>query len=1315
MVRLPHIGSGRLVENNAELATRKQDFNAHVEGGGFRQVAGTIDMAPPLSGALAASDVQSTLENIQTHLVGSIFVTIGDGTTSFGDFTVGTVETPTVEDCFTAAFALPILAGGGVVLMKPGVYRFIDTVTLPIGVSVMGSASGTILSAENALSIGSKSMFVAPAVTSIPISVTHNSDGNHPNVFTNLMFVDNYGGPTTSISLSGTNSSFIRIGASSRIIVRDCVVIGKAKAGIDSTAAQATNAFIKLFPVYSSGDGATIDVQNCIIHGVQKAVSFLASVSNYKNTIKFNNNRVWCMFKSDNTPGVIDYAVEFTACNATLCNNLFKFQTVNTTTQLLEPAGRGVCFYAAGSVPAPYENTIDIIVTGNSLTLSSLCPSTSPGPIENQIFHIFDSLYQRAQVSNNSTGGVSDSEWYIVVGTGTNNVGDINGANALNVLSWAFSYTMGGYQVPGYYNTSDQLTIYLRPGTYYVDSSFNPVGLGAKLIGLKENESLPVIRIISLTDPTPTTGWAVDTNYMILGSHLENLHFLSALASPVRVVGSIFYGTTGSTFGNKFLAKNCMFENVGVMPRVYDYPDTVKPQAVNITFDSCRFASLLVGDYLTWSAVLLTRTRGSYYFKNCVTERGSSGSGFAGFPINYHGSYDPLNPDITIEDCDFTVANLDETGSPFFLPLIGFNSITIKNSIFDISASTARVQAVIGIFLSMFGVLPNHQSLVIDNCKIFGNDTISAYGSPAVSYGIYHFDQRWSVQITNNEISGVNVGVLNVNFSSGTEDGHNVIIKGNKHIFTSKSSTFLFFGNYDDSPSCPMNLIVSENLIDCSSSSSASMVFMEDYYVESVINCICDYSCRGMSSATIENNKIYNIVTSSTPAIPQSAISTTGFHTSRIVGNVITKARGNDKDTYAIACQMMNLSDHVIDANSSAFIKDNHVQFTSSVALAGTTVVPVFVRDIHYVNIKDNTILLPANNRNISNYIRVYSDPTSGSSYSPVIDGIIEGNTFNNTLGYAATWNMGTGVRTALVETKEILAHKESSIYDSRIKVYGNKNQKAKYDVSCTQFKKYGFDTLEYPYEAALLLKDATEIQAVSNVENLNRSPERIIKQYPGGVGTYVAGQGGQITSWNTLPSGLYYTNIWRNGYSSDPMKFGVAVWPANIEVLHSQNQILIPMCDLPKDCEILNIDIPIYVLNLDGGDAIDVETSASFIFGNATEDSATDALNYMKYMTDPPTLTLPWAYRKTNLTASQEKKILLNYNVFDTVSGTPLSVNTSTSECWMNDASTRIITKPDLYLLLCINKYIASYPSAEEFTNQLAFAIPYARITIRY
>ena len=607
MVRIPFIGSGRTAEGNAELVTRKQDFNAHIEGGGFRHQASTIDIQP--ISHVTSTELQGALTEINANMVGINYITIGDGVHSVGDFTVS--ETVTINNCFTSAFASPQLAAGGCILMKPGVYVFNDKVDLPVGISVIGSGSATILSAGSGLTVGSRPIFTAPRTPNMimykPLSGSKewNSDAYNTTVFSDLTFIDNYvatysSSPNSPPHLTGINSAFIQITNDSKVSVRNCTVIGKAISNVNTSNTLITNSFITVHDA-TPGSSAFLEVKNCIIHGVQKAVSFIVSSTTSDNKLKIVDNRIWCFSKV--TSGN-DYAVEFSACDAQLNGNTIKFETMVYNGDVPATLSE-YCFHSVGTPTSP----VNITVNNNILTNSSINKALS-----SQLIHFDSGNNQICSTSNNSTSGTSDN-WNITIGDGIASVGDLNGSDALNLLSNLFPSNIAAYRIGNNSNAADQLTVFIHPGNYTINNTFNTAGLGCKLIGLKENGTLPQITITNPTSPSSLTGWTVDTtNYIILGTHLENLTFACATIN-YRIVCPVYYTDNGVDISNKLIVRNCIFNNVGITP--INIANTINTSSIlrpQITFDHCILSNMLSD---SWAMIVLAGGQADYFIINC--------------------------------------------------------------------------------------------------------------------------------------------------------------------------------------------------------------------------------------------------------------------------------------------------------------------------------------------------------------------------------------------------------------------------------------------------------------------------------------------------------------------------------------------------------------------------------------------------------------------------------------------------------------------------------------------------------------------------
>jgi len=1258
MVHTPIIGSGRVVEGNAELVTRKNDFNAHVEGGGFRHTANTIDIAALPH--ITSTNLQGALSQLNNNLVGLTYTTIGDGVNSVGDFTVS--DNLTVSDCFALAFASGQLSSGGCILMKPGVYVFNETVTLPVGVSVLGTNGSTILSAGYGLIIGSKAMFVAPSVPTMIINKTQstewNSDGYSINNFSNLTFVDNY---TTNYTVdppiypnlaSTTSGAFIQITNSSKIKVYNCTVIGKSKDSINSLTTSITSNFIKLYDNFP-GTGFSVDIQNCIIHGVQKVLSTIGTTNSANNKITIKNNKIWCFSKETN----IDSTIEFTPCDAEFVGNNIKYETMIYDNNI--PAElKGYCFHSVGAANA----TVNIIINNNTLNINSINKNTLT-----HIIYIDNGNDQICKINNNCVNGVTESDWYITIGDGINSIGDINGSNSLNLLSNLFPNSISAYKTGNTSNIGDQLTILLRPGNYIIDSTFNVLGLGCKLIGLKENGTLPKITLFNVTSPASITNWTVDVdNYIILGTHLENIHFYSL--NNTRIVCPIFFQDNSSNIKNNLIIKNCIFNNVGILPK--NLTNSLNPSSIirsKVIIDNCMLNNTVSN---SWITIALDHGNVDYTISNCSTEYS-----FQGYPVNSLDDDDGSGlPNIIITNCNFTISQMD-TNIYDVLAFIDYANININNTIIDISKIPISVN------YSSLCALSATQNIIVERSKFIGNNskcsTLSSGGiGLCISNSLEGNNKEHTIQINENIFTGLLISIIEEPISNNSNVCQNIIIKNNINNFTSNSGSFFCF-KHTYSNNILIDLLVSNNIINCTGADESQICHYNTANTCAIIHCYCNEISRANSNVIIENNKIQNVKTSTTTQIAQSSISIHGFHTAKIINNTICMTKNvAGVNGYVIDCQMIGTT---LDINSSTYINGNFIEYNANAVLNANIVVPIYVKNINYSNITNNTILLSNNNINISNYIRVFSDP----EYPNKIDGIIENNTFSNTLRYDN-----------IIQVKEVLGHDETKVNDSRIRICNNKNQKAKFDISCTQFKQYGFNTTSP--SCTLLMKDIDIIEARSSSLNNNRKASRIIQS-----GSYGKGD---IASWSDLPSGLYYTNHWKGGpntntNASDPMI------EDSSSGSHYQNQILIPLSGLPKDCEILNIDIPVYFKNLSSTD-LTVMTSASWIFGNSVTNSGITQY----YMTDTDTGSLWNGNINIPLSRSSSSQQTLQYNRFNTTNQ-PTTPAANTNESWIADSSTKLISNPDMYILLSITRSI----NGDAIEHLLAFAIPYTRVTIRY
>src|SRR5690606_19256027 len=111
-----YIGSDRLKEGGF-LATHKQDFNAHVDGGDYQHEASHIVMNPELSdNRMKGATVQETLEKMHDVINSStILVTVGHADNK-GDYNIDDFN-DSLKETLETAFADSTLSNGGVVLI----------------------------------------------------------------------------------------------------------------------------------------------------------------------------------------------------------------------------------------------------------------------------------------------------------------------------------------------------------------------------------------------------------------------------------------------------------------------------------------------------------------------------------------------------------------------------------------------------------------------------------------------------------------------------------------------------------------------------------------------------------------------------------------------------------------------------------------------------------------------------------------------------------------------------------------------------------------------------------------------------------------------------------------------------------------------------------------------------------------------------------------------------------------------------------------------------------------------------------------------
>lgn len=489
--RFPFVGSGRLQEGGA-LATRKQDFNAHWEGNGFRHGADNIDMNPVLP-SVGGITVQETLENLHNLIVsaGTGFLSIGslDGYIQ-GDYNVGAPSTPTLKDAFDAAFSDIRLTDGGVILLLTGRYHLRATVTIPPGVSVIGEMAGTIIVGEmqeTPMFVISKPNSSVDLVTGVTFEVGSNIDVVR---FSNLTLADNLDGYMLFGEPTMATVPMIQAQISSNFVCENVSFIGRIHSG--SVPRSKTLSAINY--TGSGTTGTSLKLKNCYLDGLRSGVSFTPG-NNEKDFLTIEG----CKARIYGTEDVAAQGISLnsflvtTHCNLTIINNYFVGAGTYANTFINISSGSGT-------------NTKSVISgnTGKPNTLSS-------GRFINDAS---GSAYVAA-VSNNNWGTAIDSTWYIVVGggSGTSSVGDFNGVGAIDtILSIANSIS------------SFTATVIVNPGTYTVTGSAGGNFANLRFIGNKHGKNYPVFSLALTSSTLDSLGNRV----LALGNYLQSIQFVSS-------------------------------------------------------------------------------------------------------------------------------------------------------------------------------------------------------------------------------------------------------------------------------------------------------------------------------------------------------------------------------------------------------------------------------------------------------------------------------------------------------------------------------------------------------------------------------------------------------------------------------------------------------------------------------------------------------------------------------------------------------------------------------------------------------------------
>lgn len=1099
--------NNRLKESPGLMVTYLSDFKSHYEGTSFKHESDQIEMNPPLV-YYTASNVQDTLELFETALLsGNDLISIGDGVSSTGVYTIGVGGLTSVEDCFNQAFlSSRFTSSGGVILLKAGTYNFSSSVTLPAGISIIGELGGTIINtlADYPPFIVSES----PNVT-IKNSSGTKADGNKINKFLNLSFFDNKS--ASAPMLKTTNSCFIYCDRGSNVEVDRCCFFGK------TNGSDVTNFAINYNSGTSSSYNSVLTVKNSSIFGLQRAIQFEVDSSKL-NKLIVNNNKIWVSGKPTGVTTKEKSVISFAGCDAQICNNIVDFGI--DTIQKID------CFACNSTSPVSLST---LVMTGNQVkanyTLSDnnliVFASATPG------------LYYRSVVSNNTIGGANDSNsWFIVVGDGVTTVGDVNGSNALDYIYTYFTQRNNTSTAAAQHN---QITILIKPGTYYVNNGYfttSASNLNFSLIGLPENGNYPEIRLnqsVGVSGGNPT----------YLGSKIENIIFYSQTKFWLIKPCDLFAKTT-LQMHSKIEVKNCQFYNAAISIEQGSSALDTDVESI-ILIENCYFksdASLGNATTSTRPAISGALKQAKVYIKNCHTSKGYYYGSFVYFTSN--ATYN--RNDVVVENCNIyslavpSVAVIDVTNC---------RNMALLNNIIKKQGDTGPI---------VYG--RSNTNYNTSTCFTAISNTINGDSTLSSQYGI-NISGFNNINISENTIHDCGFPVvcnMTPNNASTYLYNYEVNVNSNNIKFGTQGYGAIIVANLGSAFSnTPVgNVTISKNNVDMTSKASTTSYLMSINYDSTLYAPI--YCSLTNSAINISNNNVTSFTTAQASAAQfEAVIASVGGKESLIDSNTISFSNLIDTRTmYGIYSAPDFPAAAFVSNYLVSKIINNSLNFASP---APTTkeIIGILSKNFGDVTITGNNVVVTSANV-ITAFIKSYINNSGAPSSRPY--GHITNNNLVNTSGVAyidqyAITNVDTAYDTISVH----------------VVAKNNYNQMVKELISPYMFQPYGeYDKLNRPSILVSNKTDATRGSFVdSDPSSLSRSLQSIDSIAPG----------------FDLPKGIYYTNILNNSPQAST----------------NAHQIIVPI-NLGNYAKIIRVVVPIYYWNTDGATAT-FTRSGSLILGN--------------------------------------------------------------------------------------------------------------------
>ncbi|MFZ4795969.1 MAG: hypothetical protein ACOYMA_00650 [Bacteroidia bacterium] len=1238
--------NNRRIENPGRLVTYRSDFEGHWQGDNFRHTADDIDMNPALVYAPPvppATTVQGTLENLLGLINnGNDFVSIGDGNISNGSYTVNAGYT-TIETAFDAAIAaLRFSASGGIILLKSGHYNFTNTVVLPAGISVIGEIGGTMINA-----VADNPIFQVEESPNFPINLTPTvicADGYRISKFQNLTFFDNYG--QNSAVLTATNSCFLLLNQGSNVEIDKCSFFGKFSGPGSST--TITRQVLRL-NVAVTNYNTILSFKNSTVFSTQQILKFNPDLTK-DNRLTFSNNRVWCSGVIDGVLLTDTSLIPLYGCNSEFCNNDITFG-LSSTAQAVK------VFAYCYSNP---QTLCTMIITGNKIKAADNTLID-----QNSLFSTIGGVDAgkniRSVITGNTCPSSNDSNsWYLVVGDGTNSIGDINGPKA---LSYIYEYYKqendSGNKFHG------QITIFVRYGEYtVVDGSFTTeaTNFNFKLIGLPENGNLPVITF-NFTAPT------INGQNIFLGSHIENISF-RANNKFYNICPTDYFTdpNPGAPFAKYITVKNCSFKNCGIL--LQSNANIINSDCKGlVNFENCRFdigETLLNISNTNKTAISCLLSNYKLIINSCYTQIDTSfGSFLKVIPL-----YSPFtfNNDIEIKNC---IIYSKGQGSDALLLLYGIRSIIVENNIFDISKATTSALASIiqaTAFINNF----NEPLFAAHNNKFIQ----AAAGTTSLfALNLKGFSK---IDISNNIYKNcalanfIDMNISAIGFPpSSIIYPYNINVSDNLYVSFVNSYGFLSIRG-GDSTDVAGTINVCNNTIDMSLKAEACNRYNDllNYYNGNITGVIgIDLTD---SDINISGNTISKFKTNQTDVM-ESLIyclkyKNANIHDNKIALNNLALSR----KIYSIYVSKTDPLTPYTSNNDSISITNNIITHYDAIL----SDYGIYAQYTKFVNIKGNNI--KGLGGSLKNFITAFGDNTdNGANIGEITGNIIysDSGTHEN--------------NSAIVYTNPDWTVPFNFI---KLTVNKNKGQICYKDIECYEFVKYGADGAlitgqqydGYPeIHAGIFVNNKAVIFNSSDANNLNKSKQMDIFS--------IKEDWSDLLNTQPLPNGIYYSNINENALDAR-LPYGTD--------FGRKHQLVIPI-NIDDFVRLVGIQIPIYLYN-NSTSMSAFEASCSLVISNTVDEPA--RIECAEGSSAPLFLD-KWEYYFKSFASTGQTGL----HTFD-------HPTLSSKNIWLTpkrNTSINDYTTPSskAYIVLAMTAAgVASYPDTSVY-----FAIPYARIAFTY